>query len=223
MKIINYLQFIGKSQSRGFSQAQNFSQKLFFCHSTRGKIQALQSTYLSEPSASQIASSLLKQDHSLISPKQNLFKSREAIQEAERLINHPDYIVKAEEMMRMYKLMHSDEIDQLLKEKLEERFNENAKRIDAKFYADPELDAYIEAHQGKVENIEDFDICNLAHRARSGQLDIETSKKIFQILDDEIDALNQLVLEENKSDLTGYEGVRNFVKKTDILDDNILK
>ncbi|MGR3911744.1 MAG: hypothetical protein QRY71_00320 [Candidatus Rhabdochlamydia sp.] len=219
MRIINYLQFMQKSQLVGFSQAQNFSQKLFFCHATIGKVQSCQSTHLSDPSANQrnqFEPSLLKQSYPLISLEQDPLKSAKAIQEAEKLINHPEDTLKIEQVIRMYQLIHSSEIDHALKEKLEERIDEDVKRCEAEFYADPELDVYIEAHQGRVENIEDFDICNLAHRARSGQLDSETSRKIFQMLDDEIDALNKLVQEENKSGLMGYERGSNTGKKRDI-------
>ncbi|MGR3912849.1 MAG: hypothetical protein QRY71_06060 [Candidatus Rhabdochlamydia sp.] len=164
---------------------QSFSERLFFCAITVNKVRSL----------------------STISQLQTPLKSAESIKEAENLINHQSYILKAKEVIRMYQLMHSDNIDHSLKEKLKQRFDENAKRSDAKFYADPKLDAYIEAHQGKIENTKAFNINNLANRARLGKLDAKTSAHIFQIIEDEMDELNRQVLEEKKTGLTGYEGL----------------
>ncbi|CAM0116877.1 hypothetical protein [Rhabdochlamydiaceae symbiont of Dictyostelium giganteum] len=195
---------------------QNFSQRLFFCHSTMGKIKSLQSTHLGEPSAQKmdtIDGSFSRQVHALSNVIQDLSKSAEYIKEAERLINYQTCPLTIEEVIRIQQLMTLDEIKGSLKEKLQQRFNDDLKNSLNEFYKDPKLDAYIQSHQGKIENIEEFNINNLAHRAKRGDLDFETSQKIFKKIKDELDATNQQVLEENKSGLTGYEGLWDLDKK----------
>ncbi|MGR3912053.1 MAG: hypothetical protein QRY71_01915 [Candidatus Rhabdochlamydia sp.] len=211
MRIINFSQFIQKSQSLGFSQVQRYSQRLFFCHTTGDKIKSLQLKHLGEPSSHKISPfelPILKQVHASSTSMHNLSKSQESIKEPLNSRDHLTPFLTFEELAQMYQSIESDEVDLQLKEKILQQIDEDAKRFQAAIYADPKLDVYIEAHQGKIENIEEFNLANLAHQARLGKLDPETSKKVFQAIDDELDALNQQVLEENKSGFTGYEGAK---------------
>ncbi|CAM0116994.1 hypothetical protein [Rhabdochlamydiaceae symbiont of Dictyostelium giganteum] len=82
---------------------------------------------------------------------------------------------------------------------------EMRKRLDNKFhetcalrYANPELDQFIAANNGRVENLDAFDMYDLAHRADIGMLDEETSQRIYDYISDYNIQLTKDMLEEEK-------------------------
>ncbi|MGR3911983.1 MAG: hypothetical protein QRY71_01560 [Candidatus Rhabdochlamydia sp.] len=69
-------------------------------------------------------------------------------------------------------------------------------------YANPELDRLIELNHGRIENIEDFDIFELEHRASLGLLDEETARKSQERLFAYYDKMSQDLIDEGE--LTDY-------------------
>ncbi|MGR3912004.1 MAG: hypothetical protein QRY71_01665 [Candidatus Rhabdochlamydia sp.] len=75
-------------------------------------------------------------------------------------------------------------------------------------YANPELDHLIELNQGRIENIEDFDMYQLQHRANIGVLDKETARKAYdRVYVYEEQRMKEYLEEEDFSDYSEYCGL----------------
>ncbi|WP_404665253.1 hypothetical protein [Rhabdochlamydiaceae symbiont of Dictyostelium giganteum] len=143
----------------------------------------------------------------------------EWVQELETITSQWKPLLTAEEMMTMYKIVESDGVDPALKKELQQKLDEDAKRTDERLYGDPKLDAYIEAHQGKIEDLRQFNINILAHRAELGKLDPETVERVYKALEEEEEALHLQTLEESATGLSGYEGA--WDEESDSLEESV--
>ncbi|WP_404665826.1 hypothetical protein [Rhabdochlamydiaceae symbiont of Dictyostelium giganteum] len=86
------------------------------------------------------------------------------------------------------------EIEELIDERLINKCNETC----ALGHVNPELDQFIAANNGRIENLDAFDMYDLAHRARIGMLDEETSQRVYDYIDDYYTQLTKDMLEEEK-------------------------
>ncbi|CAM0116789.1 hypothetical protein [Rhabdochlamydiaceae symbiont of Dictyostelium giganteum] len=106
------------------------------------------------------------------------------------------------DLVDLFPVISKEVIDPELDEKITKILDDKRNADFAIKYANPELDRLIELNHGRIENIEDFDIYELEHRASLGLLDEETARKSQERLFAYYDKMSQDLIDEGE--LTDY-------------------
>ncbi|MGR3911982.1 MAG: hypothetical protein QRY71_01555 [Candidatus Rhabdochlamydia sp.] len=106
------------------------------------------------------------------------------------------------DLVDLFPVISKEVIDPEVDEKITQILDDKRKAdLDLK-YANPELDRLIELNHGRIENIEDFDMLELRHRANFGMLDAETTRKAYDRVDAYYEKMSQDLIDEGE--LTDY-------------------
>ncbi|MGR3912622.1 MAG: hypothetical protein QRY71_04880 [Candidatus Rhabdochlamydia sp.] len=106
------------------------------------------------------------------------------------------------DLIDLLPLMVRDIIDPKVEEKITQICNAKEDADLALTYANPELDRLIKLNQGRIENIEDFDLDELEYRADLGVLDQDTSRRVKDLVNNDYNEMIKLSVEDE--DLTDY-------------------